>query len=142
MRSYADMLTHPEVGKLRYALNDLRGLEDLNIFHEGMMHMAQTISTDAAERPAPWEIAIVASRRDMMPLLTDYCAQVSRAGTTRCQVFADIHVAVDWLGLPSTVMDLPLSCGRRIADPRPLDPGVTASPEQPDPADGGHRQKS
>lgn len=142
VRGYSDMLSHPHAGRLRYAINDMRSLKNLNVFYEGMSHVARTVSDDAALRPAPWEIAIVAQQRGMTPILTDYCAQVSRAGSARCGLFSDIPAAVDWLGISRDVMDLRVADGGRIVDMRPSDPGVTASPEQPDPADDDHRQKS
>ncbi|SNS90456.1 hypothetical protein [Antarctobacter heliothermus] len=126
VRSYSDMMSHPEAGRLRYAINDLRSLENLNVFYEGMSHMARTISADAALRPAPWEIAIVSTQRGMTRILTDYCAQVSRAGTARCGLFSDIPAAVDWLGVSRDVMDLSVTDGRLIMDARPSDRRPTA----------------
>lgn len=117
VRSYSDILAHPEADSLRYSLNDMRGLNALNVFYEGMSLMASTISSDAAERRVPWEIAIVNDKRGIMPILTDYCAQISQGGKARCGLFHDVAGAVDWLGAPSEVMDLSLPCGRRISDP-------------------------
>ncbi len=142
VRSYSDMLSHPESDCLRYAINDMRSLTNLNVFYEGMSFLARTVSADAALRAAPWEIAFVAPQRDMTPILTDYCAQVSRAGTVRCARFADIPAAIDWLGLPCGVMDLSVANSRRIGDARASTTVLTASRAQPDPADGVHRQKS
>ncbi|WP_323767631.1 hypothetical protein [Antarctobacter sp.] len=142
VRGYSDMLAHPEAGHLSFSLNDMRGLEGLNVFYDGMMHMAKTVSSDAAQRSEPLAMAVVANQRNMMPILTDYCAQVSRAGTARCGLLSDIADAVDWLGLSRDVLDLRLSGGRRIADPLSQSSTLTASREPPDPAGDDHRQRS
>ncbi|WP_417205784.1 hypothetical protein [Antarctobacter sp.] len=143
VRGYSDMMAHPEAGQLRFAINDMRGLEGLNVFYDGMMHMATTVSSDAAQRPEPLALAIVAHQRNMMPILTDYCARVARAGTARCGLFSDIPAAVDWLGLSHAVLDLRRPGGRRIADPLSSQSStLKALREPPDPADGGHRQRS
>ena len=127
---------------MRYALNDMRELDSLNVFHEGMSQMAEAISSDAAQRANPWEIAIVAHQRAMTPILTDYCAQISQKGSARCALFSDVPEALDWLGVDPDVLDLRLSSGRRIGDPHGRTRGVTTSRAPPGPVGGDHHRRS
>lgn len=118
-RCYDSLMSAPEALELRHALHDMRALNELSVFYDGMMQMARTVSVDTALRAKPLDIAIVSVQTDWLALLTDYCAEVSRSGIARCALFPEVPTALHWLGTDKTLGDMRLGDGRRITDPRP-----------------------
>ncbi|MGP6089437.1 hypothetical protein [Antarctobacter jejuensis] len=127
VRAYSELLEHPEIARIRLGLNDLRGLCKLDVFYEGMTHLAGMISADSAERPLPWCTAIVVNQQSMHPHLDAFMREAKRHGTIRTERFRDIAGAVDWLGLSPGFLDHRLPCGRVIRDPHGRDQSIAGT---------------
>ena len=104
-RNYNMARTLPGAHLVRHVLVDLRRVETLQAYFDGMAVVADLISTDGEDQPEPWDVALVSDRTGHLPLLLDYASRVRRSGLMRCEVLRDLPTAVRWLGLPTEVAD-------------------------------------
>ncbi|MGH1412309.1 MAG: hypothetical protein ACRBB0_02375 [Pelagimonas sp.] len=98
-KAYQTFLATPGAEKVKYALNDLRPLDQLNAFYDAAAVMADLVAADGDDMADPWDIAIVTNNLGHYPLLLEYAARIRETSTVRCQVLQDIPAAIEWFGL-------------------------------------------
>ncbi len=97
--AYQRFLATPGAEKVKYALNDLRALDELKVFYDAAAVMADLVASDGDDMADPWDIAIVTSNTGHYPLLLDYAARIDETSRVRCKVLQDIPAAIAWFGL-------------------------------------------
>ncbi|WP_299926838.1 hypothetical protein [uncultured Pelagimonas sp.] len=97
--AYQKFLATPGAEKVKYALNDLRELDELKAFYDAAAVMADLVASDGDEMADPWDIAIVTNNTGHYPLLLDYASRIDETSQVRCKVLPDIPSAVVWFGL-------------------------------------------
>ncbi len=97
--AYQTFLASPGAEKVKYALNDLRTLDELKAFYDAAAVMADLVASDGDELADPWDIAIVSNNTGHYPLLLDYAARINETSRVRCKVLQDIPSAIAWFGL-------------------------------------------
>ncbi|MDA7423489.1 hypothetical protein [Thalassococcus lentus] len=102
--NYHQFRKMPGAHHVRFVLADLRHLEGLRAYFDGMTSVAHIIVADGEEMEEPWEIALVSDDTGQYPLLLDYASQVRRSGKLRCEVLPTLERALDWMGLAQDVL--------------------------------------
>lgn len=102
--NYHAFRTMPGAHRVRFVLADLRYLDGMRAYFDGMASVAHIIVADGEEMDEPWEIALVSNDTGQYPLLLDYASQVRRSGRLRCEVVPTLERAVNWMGLPADTL--------------------------------------
>lgn len=98
-RGYDAYRQHPEVDHVTKHLQDLRSVEDLAVFRDGLMMLADVVRQDSASRAIPCMTAFVVRDVRFLSELLNYAADLSRAPALTARVFDDLAVSLTWLGV-------------------------------------------
>lgn len=94
--AYESYLRHPEVGKIKYAINDLRRMNDLKVLQESMSLVAERIKADMAAVSALEKMGIlvrsVVGYSEAKEYAKNYAPEF-------CRVFTNAQDMLDWMEL-------------------------------------------
>ena len=119
-RGYANFQAMPDALHIQNTINDLRGLGSARMFPEGLEQFGRVLIEDMSKARTSRNIVLLAPPKAALGLVSEYARQINASGHGRCAVHFDFERALDWLGLPHSVMMLPTESGRRLID---IDPG-------------------